>query len=46
MSVGEPSEDRIKIQVMGTENPQDIVAALFMAGLFDNRTLWKNAEKE
>jgi hypothetical protein len=46
LSVGEPSEYRIKIQVMGTENPQDIVAALFMAGLFDNRTSWKNAEKE
>jgi hypothetical protein len=46
LSVGEPSEDRIKIQVMGTENPQDIAAALFLAGLFDNRTSWKNAKKE
>jgi hypothetical protein len=46
LSDGEPSEDSIKFQISRTETPKDIVAALFVAGLFDNRTSWKNAEKE
>tara|TARA_B100000809_G_C14805345_1_gene411813 strand:+ start:487 stop:627 length:141 start_codon:yes stop_codon:yes gene_type:complete len=46
LSDGESSEDSIKFQISRTETPKDIVAALFAADLFDNRTSWKNAEKE
>ncbi|MFP6760468.1 MAG: hypothetical protein VB856_02075 [Rhodospirillales bacterium] len=46
MSDGESSEDSVKFQISRTETPKDIVATLFAADLFDNRTSWKNAEKE